>query len=169
MVERSSVQGVPDFIGAGVERLTAELPREQHVTASAPALTTDDGQLGISVSKPGKDRWLLRRRQLSANIDEWTSGADRRELARIADEHETLHALNGVEECRELILREHRALVDDDSSVALLPRRRRIPIVAAACAIIAIEALEELCERLALAEPAGGFLHSNPRLSRWRE
>jgi hypothetical protein len=98
-------------VGTRVEGFAAELPRQQDIAATAAPLARDHRQFGITGREPRENRRLLRRRQRAAYIDERPTGADRRELTRVADQHQTLNAFDCVQQRRQLILGQHNAVV----------------------------------------------------------
>ena len=82
---------VPHLVRAGVERAAAEVRREQHVLAVGDRLPAGDGQLRVARARSAGTR--PRRPAGASSFTMSTNGparADRRELPRIADEHEAL-------------------------------------------------------------------------------
>src|ERR1700722_8382163 len=101
------------------------------------------------------------------DVDEGAAGSDRGQLSRIPHQNEPLDTLERIEQGSELLLREHRALVDDDGLRAFWLRSRRVREVPSRCSVEAFQPVEELGEGLAVSPQSSCLLEAHARLPGW--
>ena len=109
---------------------------QEHVGPGLALLASLDRELGIARLAVWKQRVHIGGLKLSNDVHEWATGPDRRELAWIPDEHEPLDVVERVDQRRELLFGQHRALVHDHGPVVATARRPRVGKVGAGLAVV---------------------------------
>src|SRR5262249_27446829 len=140
---------------------------ELQVLSPGAGLTHPYGQLRVAWRYTRESPREVGRRQFVDDVNERTTCADRRQLARVADENDTLDLPKGLQHSPEDLLRQHRCLVDDRRLCAGVERLVR-KVVAARGVVVATALPEKLGDR----EPskversaACGLLHADSGLA----
>ena len=120
--------------------------RQNHVGSRFALLTPRDREFCVAGTRARKQAFDVGRLKQLHDVDEWPTRANRRQLARIADEHEPLYVVEGIDECGELLLGQHGALVHDHRPVVAAARGPRFRKIGACCAVVPLEPVQELGE-----------------------
>ena len=151
---------------ARIERPSAEVRCQEHVGPGLALLASRNCELGIARPAARKERLDFLRLELSNDVHERATGPDRRELARVPDEHESLDVAERVDQRRELFFGQHRALVHDHGPVVATAGRPGLGKVGAGLAVVALLPDEKLRQCLAGTPHAGLLFQAHAGLAR---
>ena len=138
---------------------------QEHVGPGVALLASRDRELGIARSAARKECLDVLELELSNDVDERATGPDRRKLARVPGEHQPLDVAERVDQRRELLFGQHRALVHDHGPVVATARRPGLGKVGARLPVVALLPDQKLRQRLAGTPHAGLLFQAHAGLA----